>query len=119
DLTRRMATYVLRGGVFGDTTNVVAVHQARGESRLRYALHRVFMPYDLLCHAYPSLRGRRYLTFFYQLHRIARAVLRGKLRGGVRELSTNQTIDQAHIDATARLLAELEITPTHPTEEEQ
>lgn len=118
DLTRRMAAYVLRGGVFGDATNVVAVHQARGESRLRYALRRIFMPYELLCHAYPSLRGRRYLTFFYQLHRIARAILRGKLRGGVHELSTNQTIDRERIDATARLLAELEITPTPPTEEE-
>lgn len=118
DVTRRMAAYVLRGGVFGDATNVVAVHQARGESRLRYARRRIFMPYDRLCHAYPSLRGRKHLTLFYQLHRIARAVLRGKLRGGVRELSTNQTIDQARIDATARLLADLEITPIPSIEEE-
>ena len=118
DLARRTASFILRGGTFGDASNLVAIHHAQGKSRLGYALSRIFMPYEQLCASYPYLRGRRYLTFFYQLRRLVRGAFRGKLRGGVRELRINQTIEQEQVDAMSRLLAELEISPKQAPEED-
>ena len=111
ELAHRTANFILRGGTFGDAGNLVAVQHAKGKGRLRYVLWRMFMPYEKLCYAYPSLRGRKYLTFFYQMHRLIRAVFRGKLRSGAQELRINQSIGQEQVDATARLLADLELSP--------
>lgn len=69
DITRRMERFVLAGGVYGNTENSVAVGQQTERGRLGYILHRVWLPYDILCTNYPRLRGRRYLQPFYEIKR--------------------------------------------------
>lgn len=118
DLAHRMATYTLRGGMFGDALNKVAINHAKGKRGLRYVFSRIFMPYEYLCRSYPALRGRKYLTFFYQIHRLVRGVFGGRFRAGVRELRINRTMDQAQADATAQLLCELNIAPPEKSKEE-
>ena len=69
DITRRMERFVLAGGVYGNTENLVAVGQQTERGRLGYILHRVWLPYDILCTNYPRLRERRYLQLFYEIKR--------------------------------------------------
>ena len=91
-LSGDMASFVLQGGTYGDKTNFVAIQHMKGKSKLGYALSRIFMPYDQLVHTYPALKGRRHLTFFYQIRRLVRGIRRGKLRGGVHELALNASM---------------------------
>jgi hypothetical protein len=104
---RDMASFVIRGGTFGVAENRTAVQQGKGIGRVRYALQSVFMPYEKLCTYYASLKGRKYLTFFYQIRRILRLLREGKLRGGVREIRAAGRTGEDKIESTRDLLDRL------------
>lgn len=70
DVTRRMEHFIILGGVYGSTENSIAVMQNREKGRLGYILHRIWIPYELLCTSYPRLRGRRWLQPYYELKRL-------------------------------------------------
>lgn len=108
-LAKDMAGFVLQGGTYGDKTNYVAIRHMKGENKLSYALSRIFMPYDQLIHTYPSLKGRKYLTFFYQMRRLVRGTLQGKLRGGVSELKYNAQMTDDKAEDMAHLFERLEL----------
>ena len=69
DTTLRMEHYVLMGGIYGNTENYIAVKQQSEKGRLGYILHRIWVPYELLCGTYPQLRGRRFLQPVYEIRR--------------------------------------------------
>ncbi len=69
DVTRRMEDYLLRGGVYGSTQCSMAVGQQKEKGRLGYVVNRIWLPYELLCIAYPRLKGRKYLQPFYEIKR--------------------------------------------------
>ncbi len=70
DVTRRMEQFIILGGVYGSTENSVAVIHNKERGRLGYILHRIWIPYELLCTTYPRLRGRRWLQPYYELKRL-------------------------------------------------
>ena len=107
ELGRDTAAFVLYGGTFGNLKSYVSIQRRHDQGGLRYAFSRIFMPYDRLVTTYPSLKGRRYLTFFYQIRRLFRTLLEGRWRAGVRELKiNNQTSDEQTKDV-ARLFERL------------
>ncbi len=106
-LGRDMANFVLQGGTYGDKVNFVAIQHAKGKGKLGYALSRIFMPYEQLVHTYPALKGHRYLTFFYQMRRLARGIRRGKLRGGVHELALNAQMSGEQVGHVSELFDQL------------
>ena len=69
DTTRLIEQFVLSGGVYGNAENSAAVGQQTERGRLGYILHRLWLPYELLCLSYPRLHGRRYLQPFYEVKR--------------------------------------------------
>lgn len=68
-VTEKMEQFVISGGVFGSTKNSVAVSQQREKGRIGYILHRIWIPYDMLCGLYPRLTERRYLQPLYEVKR--------------------------------------------------
>lgn len=104
---QELADYVLYGASFGTENDYVTVRNMKKQGKLRYMLSRIFMPYDQLVTLYPSLKGRRYLTFFYQLHRLICGLFKGKWRAGVKELKTNSQISDRQISEMTGLFERL------------
>lgn len=109
DLGQRVGNYIMRGGTFGDISNHVTIQYMKKKDKRQYVITRIFMPYEQLINTYPSLEGRRYLTFFYQIWRIVRGVFCGKIRGGVQELRFNDRVTDGRTKQMAKLFEDLEL----------
>lgn len=77
--TRRIESFLLRGGVHGDEQfyHVTTLQKNKGKSR--YLLSRVFPPFDALRQQYPRLQRQPWLAPFMAIHRLFR-ILFGKER---------------------------------------
>ena len=109
-LTAKMGEYILNGGVYGTTENKVLLQQAKSGNRFKYVMSRIWLPYKWLKYSYPSLEGKRWLTFFYQIRRWFSIIFRRKkVKKGLKEVSVSQQIDKAQHEATKKLLRDLEL----------
>ena len=109
DVTRQMQAYLLRGGVYGTTENRVAVQQVKKGGKLRYALSRIWLPYDVLRFQYPSLTGKKALLPLYEVRRWFKLLFRGGVRRSVNELRLNSATTEEEQTKTKALLGELGI----------
>lgn len=109
-LTEKLGEYVLNGGVYGSTENKVMLQQAKSGSRFKYILSRIWLPYKWLKYTYPSLEGKRWLTFFYQIRRWFSVVFkRKKIKKGLNEVTLSQQMDKRQYEETKKLMQELEL----------
>lgn len=103
EITREMEEYILRGGVYGTTTNRVAVQQQKQGGKLKYALSKIFIPYDIIKFHYPILQKHKWLTPIMEVRRWGKLIFCGHLKRTVNELKYNSTISE-DVVAEARTL---------------
>lgn len=94
EITREMEEYILRGGVYGTTTNRVAVQQQKQGGKLKYALSKIFISYDIIKFHYPILQKHRWLTPIMEVRRWGKLIFCGHLKRTVKELKYNNTISE-------------------------
>lgn len=109
DLTRETGKFILRGGIYGTMENRVAVQQTKKGGKFRYAMSRIFLPYESLRFYYPSLQGRKWLTPIYQVRRWGRLIFCGGMKRSLKELETNGSIPKEKREQTLALLEKLGI----------
>ena len=109
DITRQMQNYLLKGGVYGTAKNRVSVQQVKHGGKFRYAISRIWLPYDTLKFHYPSLVGKRALLPFYELRRWFKLLFCGGVKRSVNELKLNSSITDKEQTETKEMLAKLEI----------
>ena len=107
ELSRQMECYILRGGVYGTMDNRIAVQQIQRGGKLRYAISRIWLPYDKLKSHYSSLEGKRILLPFYEVHRWGKLLFCGGTKRGVRELRLNSSKTKAEQLRTKEILSHL------------
>ena len=104
EITRQMEEYILRGGVYGTNTNRVAVQQQKKGGKVRYALSKIFIPYDVIKFHYPILQKHKWLTPIMEVRRWGKLIFCGHLKRTVNELKYNSTIsDDAAAEAKTLL----------------
>lgn len=104
EITRQMEEYILRGGVYGTNTNRVAVQQQKKGGKVRYALSKIFIPYDVIKFHYPILQNHKWLTPIMEVRRWGKLIFCGHLKRTVNELKYNSTIsDDAAAEAKTLL----------------
>lgn len=104
EITKQMERYILRGGVYGTTTNRVAVQQQKQGGKVKYALSKIFIPYDVIKFHYPILQKHRWLTPIMEVRRWGKLIFCGHLKRTVNELKYNSTIsDDAAAEAKTLL----------------
>ena len=104
EITRQMEEYILRGGVYGTTTNRVAVQQQKQGGKMKYALSKIFIPYDAIKFHYPILQKHKWLTPIMEVRRWGKLIFCGHLKRTVKELKYNSTIsDDAAAEAKTLL----------------
>ena len=109
DITRRMQDYLLKGGVYGTTKNRVSVQQVKRGGKFRYAISRIWLPYDTLKFHYPSLVGKRVLLPFYEVRRWFKLLFGGGVKRSVNELRLNSSATNEEQTETKEMLSKLEI----------
>lgn len=109
DVTQHMQDYLLRGGVYGTTENLVAVQQVKKGGKLRYAISRIWLPYDSLRFHYPSLEGKKGLLPIYEIRRWCKLLFGGGIKRGMNELRLNAATSEDEQIKAKKLLMELEI----------
>lgn len=107
ELTERMAAFVLSGGVYGTVENSVATQQGRKGGKLRYALQRIYIPYDTIKYYYPILQKHKWLTPFYQVVRWCKLVFKGGWRRAAYELHANAAVSREEVASVAKLMHNL------------
>lgn len=106
-VTRQMENYILRGGVYGNVENMVAVQQQKRGGRVRYALSRIFLPYEKLKYSYPVLEKHRWLTPIMEVRRWCRLIFCGHVKRSIDELKLNGNISKQEAEATRMFLSEI------------
>ena len=106
-LSRNIESYVLSGGVYGTIENKVKVAQSKQGSKIKYALSRIFVPYDTLVLLYPILHKHKVLFPIMQVWRWIGLVFKGRIRRGVRELTVNQQISKAEVNSMRDFLQQI------------
>lgn len=104
EITGQMEEYILRGGVYGTTTNRVAVQQQKQGGKVRYALSKIFIPYDVIKFHYPILQKHKWLTPIMEVRRWGKLIFCGHLKRTVNELKYNSAISEDVAAETRALL---------------
>lgn len=103
-ISREMEDYILRGGVYGSGGNRVILQQQKKGGRLRYALSRIFLPYDVIKYHYPILQKHRWLLPLIQLYRWCKLIFRGHIPGAAKELQCNAAVTPEQAERMRMLL---------------
>ena len=108
DTARRLGQYVVGGGVYGTVDNHIAAQRSvKGGGKIKYAINRIWLPYDVLIFHYPSLKGRRALLPLYEVRRWLKLVFRGGAARSVKELKVNSGISDEKLRDISELLNDL------------
>lgn len=103
-MSHRLEQFVLSGGTYGTMTNRVSINRVKEGSKLRYALSRIFLPYDVIKYEYPVLQKHKWLTPGCEVVRWFRLVFGEGLGRGVKEMRATATDSQSKGDAARQLL---------------
>ncbi len=109
ELLAEVERFILKGGVYGDVENGIAAGNVRTGGKFKYALQRIFQPYDVIKQKYPILKKYRWLTPVYEVRRWFSLLLRGKAARSIKELNTNSSVSQDKVIAMRDLLAKMEL----------
>ena len=109
ETTEKIEKYVLSGGVYGTTENRVSVQQVKKGGKVKYALSRIWLPYDTLKFHYPSLEKHRWLLPFYEVRRWCKLIFCGGVKRSVNELSYNAQTKKEDREEVKDLLAKLNL----------
>ena len=109
DITRQMQNYLLKGGVYGTTKNRISVQQVKHGGKFRYAISRIWLPYDTLKFHYPSLVGKRALLPLYEVRRWCKLIFCGGAKRGMNELKLNSAVSATEQDQINEMLSALGI----------
>ena len=107
ETTRKMEEYVLQGGVYGTMQNRVLLQQVKKGGKFRYAISRIWLPYEILKYQYPVLQKHKWLMPFCEVQRWFKLLFKGGAKRGINELSANSRTSKAEQDAAKAFLAEL------------
>lgn len=107
ETTRKMEEYVLQGGVYGTMQNRVLLQQVKKGGKFRYAISRIWLPYEILKYQYPVLKKHKWLMPFCEVRRWFKLLFKGGAKRGINELSANSRTSKAEQNAAKALLAEM------------
>lgn len=92
ETTAKAEQYIIKGGMYGSITNVIVVKRAKKGGKLKYALSKIYLPYEAIKKHYPILEKYRFLTPIMQLRRWGKIIFCGGLLHSIRELRANGRI---------------------------
>ncbi len=106
-LTKQMEEYLLKGGVYGNTENRVAVQQVKKGGKFKYLLQRIWLPYDDIKFHYPVLQKHKWLLPIYQVRRWFKLIFMGGAKRAVNEIKATNNVSEQTKNATQEMIKQL------------
>ena len=94
-ISKQLEDYILRGGVYGNNENRIILQQQKKGGRLKYALSKIFIPYDVIKFHYPVLQKYAFLTPIMEVRRWCKLIFCGHLKRTTNELKYNSNVTNA------------------------
>lgn len=91
-LSRQLALFILTGGAYGTLKNNVVMRQVRKGGAFRYALYKIFLPYDVIKYSYPILQKHKWLLPAFWVIRWFNLVFCGKAASSLKFFKTNASM---------------------------
>ena len=107
ELVKSLEEYILAGGVYGVSSNSVAIRQSKSGGKVKYVLERLFLPYDMLKVHYPVLNKHKYLTPVFEVVRWFRLLSPATLRRSKREMELGNSVSDAKSEKLKNLLMDI------------
>ena len=104
EITRQIQDYILKGGVYGTNENRIAVQQQKQGGKFKYALSKIFLPYDVIKFHYPVLEKHKWLMPFMQVRRWCKLIFCGHLKRATHELKYNSALTKDAAEEAKTLL---------------
>ena len=101
-----LESYILSGGVFGNTENALA-SKRRKHNIINYMIRRVFMERSLLESEYPEMKDKPYLAPLCQMKRWSRLINQKKRSQIRREINGIRSMNTETIESFDQLLTSL------------
>lgn len=105
--SRTFQEFVLSGGTYGSLQNRVSLQQEQKGGKLKFALGRIFLPYDIIKHQFPVLQKHKWLTPVFHVVRWFRLIFCGGIKRSVRELQTTAAVSTDEQAAVQMLIQHL------------
>lgn len=105
EISQKAERYILDGGVYGNVENAIAIQQQKKGGRMRYALSKIFIPYDVIKFHYPILEKHRWLMPFMQVRRWCKLIFCGHTKRSLTHLKLNQSLSKEEAAATRDFLS--------------
>lgn len=102
-----MQEYVLTGGVYGNNQNRITLQQTKKGGKFKYAMSRIFLPYDVIKFHYPVLQKHRWLLPFCQVRRWFKLLFCGGAKRSFNELKINQNLSNTEKSKAEELIEKL------------
>lgn len=109
EVLSEMEDYILNGGVYGSTENKISVKRGKKKSKFSFILSFIFLSYEQLAQIYPSLKGKKILTPFYQVRRWFRILFKGVSKKTKGTLKAYDSVTEDKQERTKKLFDTLEI----------
>lgn len=106
-VSEQMESYILCGGVYGTDENRITVQQQKMGGSFRYALSKIFIPYDVIKFYYPILQKHRWLTPVMEVRRWFKLVFCGYAKRTVNELRYNREISTDKAETAKNFLSNI------------
>lgn len=91
-ISKQMEDYILQGGVYGNNENRITVQQQKKGGRFKYAISKIFLPYNIIKFHYPILQKYRFLTPIMEFRRWCKLIFCGHAKRTFNELKYNSSI---------------------------
>ena len=108
-LTDSMCSFIIRGGVYGNFENNVAVRQNKQGGKLKYMLYKVFLPYNDIKLYFPVLEKHKVLLPFCEIVRWFRLLFKGGMSRSVKQININNSMDKAVTSEAEYLITALKL----------
>ncbi len=106
-ISKQTEDYILRGGIYGNSQNRIAIQQQKSGGRLKYALSKIFIPYEVIKFHYPVLQKHKWLTPFMQVRRWFKLIFCGHAKRTFNQLKYNQSISPEVAEQTKKYLQDI------------
>jgi hypothetical protein len=106
-LSLSMEEFVFSGGAFGSVEGGATVGVAKGGSRLRYALRRIFLPYKTIKMLYPVLEKHVWLLPFCHVRRWCRVIFKGGVKTARAQISQSANVSASEVEKVSEMLYSL------------
>lgn len=105
--TKSIEEYILHGGVYGTASNRIEIKQQKSGGKVKYALSRIFLPYDVIKFHYPVLQTHPYLTPIMQVRRWFKLLFCGHAKRVMGELNYSKNVSEDTAKKLKKLLFDL------------